>query len=80
MIHRPEALPGILAAAGHRIGGMCILPVHAMRDKPASRILVRGQKGSRAPFSLAPALILQEQGRFTPRAEALHRGEALIDW
>jgi hypothetical protein len=29
---------------------------------------------------MAPALVLQEQGRFTPLAEAIHRGTALIDW
>jgi tRNA1(Val) A37 N6-methylase TrmN6 len=80
MIHKPEALPDILAAAANRIGGVTALPIHSLKDKPASRILVRGKKGSRAPFSLASALILQEQGRFTPQAEALHRGEALIDW
>jgi tRNA1(Val) A37 N6-methylase TrmN6 len=80
MIHRPEALPDILAAAENRIGGVAALPIHSLKDKPASRILVHGKKGSRAPFSLAPALVLQEQGRFTPQAEALHRGEAIISW
>jgi tRNA1(Val) A37 N6-methylase TrmN6 len=80
MIHRPEALPDIIAAAGQRIGGIGVMPIHSLKDKAASRILIRGKKGSRAPFSLVPALILQEHGRFTPEAEALHRGEAIIGW
>ncbi len=80
MIHRPEALPAILTACGHRIGAVTVMPIHPQRDRPANRILLRGKKGSKAPFALAPALILQDQGRFTPLAEAIHRGEALIDW
>jgi tRNA1(Val) A37 N6-methylase TrmN6 len=80
MIHRPEALPDILTACGRRIGAVSILPVHSHKDANANRILVRGKKGSRAPLVMAPALVLQEQGRFRPLAEAIHRGTALIDW
>jgi len=80
MIHRPEALPNILAAFGKRVGGVSIMPVHPQKDKEANRILLRGKKGSRAPLALAPALILQEQGKFTPQTEAIHRGEALLSW
>lgn len=80
LIHRPEALPAILAACGQRIGAVTVLPIHPQRDKAANRILLRGKKGSRAPFALAPALVLQDQGRFTALADAIHRGEALIDW
>jgi tRNA1(Val) A37 N6-methylase TrmN6 len=80
MIHRPEALPDILGACGRRIGAVTVLPIHPQQDKAANRILLRGKKGSRAPFALAPPLVLQDQGRFTPKAEAIHRGEALIDW
>jgi tRNA1(Val) A37 N6-methylase TrmN6 len=43
-------------------------------------MLLRGKKGSRAPFTISPSLILQEQGHFTVEAEAIHRGEALIEW
>jgi tRNA1(Val) A37 N6-methylase TrmN6 len=80
MIHRPEALREILVAFGHRIGGVSILPVHPQKDKVANRILIRGKKGSRAPLAMAPPLVLQDEGRFTPRIEAIHRGEALFDW
>ena len=38
-------------------------------------------KGSKAPLRIAPALILHEaDGRLTSEADAIHRGEALIDW
>ncbi len=80
MIHRPEAMPEILAACGKRLGGVALMSVHSHRDKPASRILLRGKKGSRAPLSISPPLVLQEQGRFTPLAEAIHRGTRLLEW
>ncbi len=42
---------------------------------------MRGVKGSRAPFSIMPGLILHEaDGRFTEQAEALHRGEGRLAW
>lgn len=79
MIHRADALADILAAAQGRIGGLRLLPVHARDDAPAARLLVAGRKGSRAPLALLPPLVLHEaDGRFTPRAEAIHRGEAAI--
>lgn len=79
MIHRPEALPAILAACSG-LGEVSILPVLPRATKAASRILLRGKKGSRAPLSLAPPFVLHSGERFTPQAEALHRGEASIDW
>ena len=79
MIHRADCLPAVLAACEGRIGGLAVLPVHPRRERPATRILVRGRKGSRAPLRLLPGLVLHEDnGRFTALAEAIHRGTALI--
>ncbi len=78
-IHRPEALPALLAGCEGRLGSLKVVPVHAKADAPAIRILLAGVKGSRAPLRLCPALVLHgSDGAFTPQAEALHRGEALI--
>jgi tRNA1(Val) A37 N6-methylase TrmN6 len=79
MIHRADALPAILAAAGGRIGALRLLPVLPRENEPAIRLLVAGRKGSRAPLAILPPLVLHGQdGRFTPRAAGLHRGEAGI--
>lgn len=79
VIHRPDALPELLAAAEGRLGGLRVRPIHAGAGEPAIRILFGGQVGTRAPFSLLDPLILHEaDGRFTSIAEALHRGEALL--
>lgn len=80
MIHRPDALPDILAACEGRFGALAVLPVHPRAAEPAVRILVGGVKGSRAPLRLLPGLVLHgSDGRFTPEAEAIHRGEAFLD-
>ena len=53
--------------------------VHPRADAPAARLLLRAVKGSRAPLRVEPPLILHDaSGRFTPLAEALHRGEASL--
>ena len=81
MIHRPDALAQILSAFGRRLGAVAILPIHPNAEAAAHRILVAGVKGARAPLRLRPGLVLHDaSGAFTPLAEAIHRGEALIDW
>lgn len=79
-IHRPDALPGILAALEGKAGAIALLPVLPRVDKAATRILLRATKGSRAPFTIAPPLILHAGEKFTPEAEAIHQGEALVQW
>jgi tRNA1(Val) A37 N6-methylase TrmN6 len=81
MIHRPDALSAILAAIGSRIGALTLLPVHPRAGASAHRLLVLGVKGSKAPLRIAPGLILHgPDGRLTAEADAIHRGERLIDW
>jgi tRNA1(Val) A37 N6-methylase TrmN6 len=81
MIHRPDALSVILAAIGSRLGAVALLPVHPTIGASAHRLLVSGVKGSKAPLRLAPGLILhQADGRLTPEADAIHRGDSPIDW
>jgi tRNA1(Val) A37 N6-methylase TrmN6 len=81
MIHRPDALSAILAATENRLGALALLPVHPRAGALAHRLLVTGVKGSRAPLRIAPTLILHGgDGRLTPEADAIHRGEALVDW
>ncbi|HUI20561.1 MAG TPA: methyltransferase [Methylocella sp.] len=80
LIHRPDAVPVILEALAARTGGITVLPVYPRRGANAVRVLVRGKKGSRAPFVISPPLILHDGQGFTPDAEAIHRGALLIDW
>jgi tRNA1(Val) A37 N6-methylase TrmN6 len=76
LIHRADALPRCLVSLSGRFGSITIRPVHAQAGDAAIRVLVSAIKGSRAPFTLAPPLVLHDtDGRFTPEAEALHRGD-----
>lgn len=75
LIHRADHLPACLDALRGRFGGIAVRPVHARADEPAIRVLVGAVKGSRAPLSLLPPLVLHDtSGRFTPEAEAMHAG------
>lgn len=79
LIHRPEALPELLELLHGRFGALKIVPVYSDPQSAAIRILVQGIKGSRAPMSLLPGLVLRAQeGRYTKEAEAILRdGKAL---
>ena len=80
IIHRADALDLLLAAMKSRFGGLRLLPVQPRADAPAIRILASAVKGSRAPLSLLPPLVLHgPDGRFTAQAEAIHKGEAVIE-
>ena len=81
VLHAPMAVPAILATLEQRVGGLTLLSIHPRAGSPATRVLVRGRLGSRAPFSIATPLVLHEaHGRFTTEADRLHRGEAALDW
>ncbi len=79
LIHRADALPAVLAALAPRFGGLSVTPVHARADSPALRVLVSGLKGSRAPFTLHPPLVLTDaDGTQSPMArQILREGRAL---
>lgn len=79
MIHLPQALAPIVEACEGRLGGVRVMPIQAREGEDAGRIIVTGRKGSRAPLAIAPSFVVHEaDGRFTARAEAIHRGEALL--
>ncbi|KMO22714.1 tRNA1(Val) (adenine(37)-N6)-methyltransferase [Methylobacterium indicum] len=78
LIHRADALPACLDAMAGRFGGISVTPVQPRAGTAAIRVLVAGMRGSRAPFALAPALVLHgPDGRFTPEVAAMHRGETI---
>lgn len=80
MIHRAAQLASILEAARDRFGAIAIRPVQPKAGTEAKRILVHAVRGSRAPLRLlAPIVVHEADGRFTPEAEALHRGETTLE-
>jgi len=79
IIHRADALGAVLAAFDRRFGGTCVLPIHPRQGEPASRVLVRAIKGSRAPLELRPGLVLHSaDNSFRPEVEAILRNGAAL--
>ena len=81
MIHRADAVLLVLRAMEGRFGALRLIFVHPEAGRPATRVLVRGTIGSRAPLEVLSPLVLHEgPSRFTAEAEAVHRGAAYLDW
>lgn len=81
-IHTVEALPQLLSAFSSRMGEIVVLPLSPRPGQPATRVLIKGRKGSRAPLTLLPQMVLHgEDGHsFTPRFDAIFRGSVRFDW
>jgi tRNA1(Val) A37 N6-methylase TrmN6 len=60
VIHTAEALPQLLNAFEGRFGALRVIPLHPKSAAPAIRVIVCGIKGSRAPLTLAPGIVLHE--------------------
>ena len=74
MIHRAETLGKILVAMEDRFGDIRVAPLYARGGTAASRVIVQGVKGSKAPMQLLPGLVLHGEGNaFTPDADAVLR-------
>jgi tRNA1(Val) A37 N6-methylase TrmN6 len=79
LIHRADRVAECLDLLGRSLGGIALRFVHPSADRPAIRVLLSGAKGSRAPLAVLPPVVLNgPDGRFTPQAEALHRGDAVL--
>jgi tRNA1(Val) A37 N6-methylase TrmN6 len=82
LIHRARKLSDILSALDGRLGAVEIFPIRPRAESEASRVIVRARKGSRAPLRLLRGLDLHNASgaKYTPEAEAILRGAALISW
>jgi tRNA1(Val) A37 N6-methylase TrmN6 len=81
-IHAAATLPLLLAAFTTRFGALTVLPLTPREGEAATRVLVRGIKGSRAPLTLCASRALHTaEGRdFRPEFDAVFRGTAGLDW
>ncbi len=80
-IYPAAALPGLLAAFDSRFGAITIMPLTPRPGEPASRVLIRGIKGSRAAMTLLASRPLHADGRaFTPEFDAIFRGTSRLVW
>lgn len=82
LIYRAVKLPELIAAMEGRLGGLEIIPIRPRAASPATRVIVRARKGSRAPLRLLKGYELHDESgtKHTPEIEAVLRGEADIAW
>jgi tRNA1(Val) A37 N6-methylase TrmN6 len=74
IVHRPDTLGRLLNVMEDRFGDIRIAPLYAREGTAASRVIVQGVKGSKAPMQLLPGLVLHDQNsQFTPEANAILR-------
>ena len=78
LIHRADKLDEIMAVLDRRFGALVLTPVHPRLGEAATRILVRGIKGSRAPLTIASGLVLHDAQGFCPNIEAVLRHGAAL--
>lgn len=80
LIHRADALDRLLALLQGRFGALTVFPLFPREGEAATRVIVQGIKGSRAPLSIRRGMVLHSRhGGFTPEAESiLTAGEALL--
>lgn len=80
-IYPAESLSPLLAGFEQRFGAVTLLPLVPRAGEPASRVLIRAIKGSRAPMSLLSSRALHAEGRaFKPEFDAIFRGQARLVW
>ena len=79
LVHRADALEQLLGLLSGRFGGITLFPLFPREGEPASRIILQGIKGSRAPLTIARGLVLhQADGSYTADADRILReGRAL---
>jgi tRNA1(Val) A37 N6-methylase TrmN6 len=77
LIHRADTLGKILTAMEEKFGDIRVAPLYAREGTAASRVIVQGVRGSKAPMQLLPGLILHGEGNsFTADADAVLRDGA----
>jgi tRNA1(Val) A37 N6-methylase TrmN6 len=80
VIHRADRLDELLSGLTGRLGALAVLPLWPHAGEPAKRVIVTGRKGSGAPLTLLPGLVLHRpHGGYTPAAEKVLRAGEGID-
>jgi tRNA1(Val) A37 N6-methylase TrmN6 len=81
-IYPVDSLSPLLASFTARFGAVTVLPLVPRPGEPATRVLVRATKGSRAPLTLLASRALHdgEDRAFAPQFDAILRGTARLDW
>lgn len=79
LIHKAERLGDILTALEGRAGAIRVIPLWSRPGQPAKRVILRAVKGSKAPLTLTPGLVLHSaDGGYLPEIDAVLRDGAAL--
>ncbi len=79
MIHRADMTDRIIHGLGRRFGAIEIIPLYPRAGHEAKRVVVRAIKDRKTPARLREPIILHEEnGAYTPMADAILRDGAAI--
>lgn len=75
VIFRADGLQDLLGALKGRFGSVDVIPLRPRQEAPATRILVRAVKASKASLQLLPGFVLHEDdgSGFTPQSQTIMR-------
>lgn len=77
LIHKADRLSDLLAALNPKAGAIRVIPLWSKAGQPAKRIIVRAIKGSKAPLTLDPGVLLHRpDGSYFPEVDAMLRAGA----
>ena len=81
LIYRTEKLGEVIACSQGRFGGITVVPIHARADEAASRLIFTMTKGSKAPFSIMPGVVMHnDDNSITELGKKLLNGEERVDF
>jgi len=79
LIHKAERLGDILSALDGKAGAIRVIPLWSKAGQPAKRVIVKAVKGSKAPLTLTPGLVLHRaDGSYLPEIDAVLRNGAAL--
>ncbi|PHS26879.1 MAG: methyltransferase [Robiginitomaculum sp.] len=80
LIQRADRLDDCLAGFYGRAGDIRILPIAPRAGAAAHRIIIRARRNIKTPLVILSALVIHEAERsFTPKAEAIMKGQTQIN-
>jgi tRNA1(Val) A37 N6-methylase TrmN6 len=79
LIHKAERLGDILSVLDGKAGAIRVIPLWSKAGQPAKRVIVKAVKGSKAPLTLTPGLVLHRaDGSYLPEIDAVLRSGAAL--
>lgn len=77
LIHRAERLPDLLTTLAAKAGAIRVTPLWSREGEAAKRVIIRAVKGSKAPLTLEPGIVLHRaDGSYVPAVDAVLRSGA----